>query len=89
MNGVELSIIVPVKDEVDAIAPFIAQVGAVIEALDDPASKSYELLFIDDGSTDGTFEAIRAAKAANPHVRAISAAMRSRPCHTRSVEPSS
>ena len=72
MSTVELSIIVPVKDEVDAIGPFIEQVSAVIRALDDPASKSYELLFVDDGSTDGTIEKVRAANASDPHVRAIS-----------------
>ncbi len=37
-----------------------------------PPSKSYELLFIDDGSTDGTLEKIRAANTADPNVRAIS-----------------
>ena len=30
----------------------------------------------------------KAAASAGPHVSAISAAMRSRPCHTRMVEPS-
>lgn len=72
MSGVELSIIVPVKDEVEAIDPFIERVSAVIQQLDDPVSKSYELLFIDDGSTDGTLEKIRAANNADPRVRAVS-----------------
>jgi len=72
MSGVALTIIVPVKDEIEAIGPFVERVSAVIRNLDDAASNSYELLFIDDGSTDGTLEKIRAANAADPNVRAIS-----------------
>lgn len=67
-----LSIIVPVKDEEVAIQAFVSRVSAVIEALPDPAAQSYEILFIDDGSTDATMIAIAAAHNANPHIRAIS-----------------
>lgn len=67
-----LSVIVPVKDEEVAIAAFVSRVSAVIEALPDPAASSYEILFIDDGSTDATMAAIAAAHLINPHVRAIS-----------------
>lgn len=67
-----LSIIVPVKDEEDAIPDFVRRVSAVIEALPDPAAKSYEILFIDDGSTDRSMAAIAAAHMANRWVRAIS-----------------
>ena len=72
VSRVALSVIVPVKDEVDAIGAFIEQVSAVIQALDDPAANSYEILFVDDGSTDGTFERIRSASRSDPHVRAVS-----------------
>ncbi|HEU5285186.1 MAG TPA: glycosyltransferase family 2 protein [Sphingomicrobium sp.] len=72
MSVVILSVIVPVKDEQDAIEPFVARVRAVIEALPDPASGSFEILFIDDGSTDATMEKIRAAHAADKRVRAVS-----------------
>jgi glycosyltransferase involved in cell wall biosynthesis len=67
-----LSIIVPVKDEEDAIAPFVARVGAVLDGLDDPAAKGWEILFVDDGSSDATLPAIIAASQSNPRVRAIS-----------------
>lgn len=67
-----LSVIVPVKDEEVAIAAFVTRVAAVIEALPDPAASSYEILFIDDGSTDATMAAIAAAHLLNPRVRAIS-----------------
>jgi polyisoprenyl-phosphate glycosyltransferase len=67
-----LSIIVPVKDEEDAIAPFVARVGAVLDALDDPAAEAWEILFVDDGSSDNTLAAIVAANQADPRIRAIS-----------------
>ena len=53
-----LSIIVPVKDEEVAIEAFVTRVCAVIESLPDAAAQSYEILFIDDGSTDRTMAAI-------------------------------
>ncbi len=71
-SGPVLSVIVPVKDEDVAIQAFVTRVSAVIEALDDPAATSYEILFIDDGSTDNTMTAIAAAHLGNPNVRAIS-----------------
>ncbi len=70
--GPILSIIVPVKDEEAAIPAFVTRVSEVIRALEDPAATSYEILFIDDGSTDATMAAIAAAHLANPQVRAIS-----------------
>ena len=67
-----LSIIVPVKDEEDAIAPFVARVGAVLDGLDDVAAKAWEILFIDDGSSDATLAAIIIANQADPRIRAVS-----------------
>ena len=67
-----LSIIVPVKDEQRAIAPFVERVSAVIEALPDPAAGAYEILFVDDGSRDATLAEIISANRVNPCVRALS-----------------
>jgi glycosyltransferase involved in cell wall biosynthesis len=72
MKSPVLSIICPVKDEQEAVGPFVAQVTAALETLDDEAGQSFEILFIDDGSTDGTMSAIRVAHQADPRVRAIS-----------------
>jgi len=67
-----LSIVVPVKDEEEAIGPFVDRVSAVLSALDDPASNDFEILFVDDGSTDETMNAIRSAHSTDRRVRAIS-----------------
>jgi glycosyltransferase involved in cell wall biosynthesis len=69
-----ISVIVPVKDEEDAIQPFVLRVGNVLEALRDPqgAPVLWEMLFIDDGSSDATLAAIMAANRADPRVVGIS-----------------
>ena len=67
-----LTIIVPVMNEEEAIAPFVKRVGAVLDALDDPAAKAWEILFVDDGSSDATLAAIIAANRADARVRALS-----------------
>ena len=68
----ELSLIVPVKDEEKAVPAFLSRVVPLLEKLDDPASRSFEILFVDDGSSDGTLAAIKAANAADRRVRGIS-----------------
>ncbi len=67
-----LSVIVPVKDEEAAVPLFVARVAAIIEKLNDPAAKAYEILFIDDGSRDHTMAEIEKAHQINGNVRAIS-----------------
>jgi glycosyltransferase involved in cell wall biosynthesis len=67
-----LSLVVPVKDEEEAIAPFVARVVDCLAKLKDPASKDFEILFVDDGSVDSTLERIRQAHQAEARVRAIS-----------------
>lgn len=58
-----ISIIVPVLNECDAIAPFVSEIDRVIStawsgASDDQAP-AFEIIFIDDGSTDGTDDVVR------------------------------
>lgn len=67
-----LSIIVPVKDEQDGIAPFVQRVAKVLDGLDDPAAKAWEIVFVDDGSSDATLPAIMAARTRDLRVCAVS-----------------
>ncbi|HEV2815897.1 MAG TPA: glycosyltransferase family 2 protein [Allosphingosinicella sp.] len=65
-----LTLIAPVKDEEEAIQPFIARVAPILDGLF--ADGAWEILFVDDGSEDGTMAAILAAHDADPRVRAVS-----------------
>jgi polyisoprenyl-phosphate glycosyltransferase len=67
-----LTVIVPVKDEEAAVQGFVARVSSIIARLEDPAAGSYEILFVDDGSSDNTLAAIIAINQTNPRVRALS-----------------
>jgi len=69
-----LSVIVPVKDEEEAIAPFVARMSRVLDALADPEGRpiAWEILFIDDGSSDRTMAAVLVAHEADPRVMALS-----------------
>jgi glycosyltransferase involved in cell wall biosynthesis len=65
-----LSVVVPVKNEEQAIVPFIERVGPILEAVSD--GEGWEILFVDDGSTDATLAAIVAANQRDGRVRALS-----------------
>ena len=69
-----LSVIVPVKDEEEAIRPFVDRVAAILDGLlpSVDGQAGWEILFIDDGSEDRTLAAILQANQADPRVRAIS-----------------
>lgn len=72
--GIQLSIIVPVKDEEAAIAPFVARVAPILDALFPYAGRApaWEILFVDDGSSDLTLARIQMAHCADPRIKALS-----------------
>lgn len=65
-----LSVVVPVKNEEDAIASFVERVSVILDGI--ALNQSWEILFVDDGSTDSTFAAIAAANRRERRVRALS-----------------
>jgi undecaprenyl-phosphate 4-deoxy-4-formamido-L-arabinose transferase len=63
----DLSVVVTVFNEADSLEELYRRTVAALE----PGPRSYELIFVDDGSTDGTFAALERLHAADPHVRAV------------------
>ena len=61
-----LSVVVPVKDEAANVGPLAREIAAAIAG--EPES---EIIFVDDGSADGTAEALTALKSELPSLRVI------------------
>ena len=64
----KLSVVVPVFCEQDNIAPLCARLLPVLAGI----TADFELLFVDDGSTDGTLAAIRREHATESRIVAVS-----------------
>lgn len=64
---VELSVVVPVMNEEQAIPLFLAAISPVLSE----TTPSWEVIFVDDGSTDRTWEVLRAAAHRDARVRAV------------------
>lgn len=64
---VDVSVLVPVKDEEESVRELATRVTAVLDRL----GRSFELIFIDDGSGDGTVQRIREAHAADSRVKLV------------------
>jgi dolichol-phosphate mannosyltransferase len=64
-GGVDISIIIPTFNETDNIDPLIAGVEACLSGI------HWEMIVVDDDSTDGTADRIRAIAQTNPRIRLI------------------
>lgn len=63
----ELSIVIPVRNESPNITPLCDELAQTLGAY----GRSYEIVIVDDGSTDDTFEKLAAIQASDPRVRVI------------------
>lgn len=66
-NGLGLSVVIPVYNEVENLEPLYQQLAVECPKL----KRSYEILFIDDGSTDGSFEALKKIQKRDKRVKVI------------------
>jgi len=63
---VAVSIVVPVRNEAGNIAPLIAEIAAALDGL-----WSYEIIYVNDGSTDETAQRLAEEMARRPNLRVL------------------
>ena len=63
---VAVSVIVPVRNEAENIAPLIAEIAAALDG-----RFAYEIIYVNDGSTDATAERLVAERKARANLRRI------------------
>ena len=68
-TGIRLSVAIPVHNEEGVLPELLARVQGVLDKI--PAGP-HEIVFVDDGSTDRTFEILREAAGKDPRISAIS-----------------
>lgn len=68
LESVELSIVAPIYNDVNNIMPFLQRLERVLEGI----GSSYEIIFIDDGSTDSTLATLIENRHRNPAIRILS-----------------
>ena len=65
------SVVIPIKDERDNLTPLTERVLAVLSARPESARAPFELVYIDDGSTDGSSELLDQLQRAHPAIRVL------------------
>lgn len=63
-----LSIVIPLKDEAESLPELCAWIERVVNE----QQLTYEIILVDDGSTDGSWEVIKQLRAANSNIKGIS-----------------
>jgi len=66
MEHPQLAVVVPVHNEADNIAPLIAEINAALNGVCE-----FEIIYVDDGSTDRTPDVLQRIAAANPGLRVL------------------
>lgn len=65
--GPDLSVVVTLFEERETLIELHERLRKTLESF----GRSYELIYVDDGSSDGTFATLERIHAADPHVRAV------------------
>jgi glycosyltransferase involved in cell wall biosynthesis len=64
-NAPTVSVVVPVRNEAGNVAPLVAEIAAAL------AGRSFEVIYINDGSTDTTGDELKALQAQYPWLRQV------------------
>jgi glycosyltransferase involved in cell wall biosynthesis len=68
VTRLDLSVVIPLYNEAESLSQLHAELVAALEGL----GRSWEILYLDDGSQDGSDRAISALAAGDPRVRGLS-----------------
>lgn len=71
MPAPDLSVVIPVCNEQDNVVPLAREIAVAL------AGRQFEVLFVDDGSTDATLERLRALRVEIPQLRVLRHSRRS------------
>src|SRR2546423_10693575 len=69
-SAVEVRVVVPVRNEAGNIAPLVAEIEAALSG-----RFAFEIVYVDDGSTDGTLAELARLAALKPFLRPLSHAV--------------
>lgn len=62
----QISVVVPVHNEQDNVAQLIAEISVALIS-----AHTFEMIFVDDGSSDATLESLQAASRKHPQLRIL------------------
>jgi glycosyltransferase involved in cell wall biosynthesis len=63
----KLSVVIPIKDEKDNLAPLLERLREAVE----PLGEAWEAVFVDDGSIDGSFGVLENLAGSDPRVKVV------------------
>ena len=66
-NTLDISLVIPLFNEEDNVEPLYQAIDAVVKHM----GKSYEIIFVDDGSSDETFPRLKRIAESDPSVKVI------------------
>ncbi len=66
-EAIDVSLVIPLYDEEESLRPLHARLSQALGTV----GRRYEIVFVDDGSTDGSFAILEELHQADEHVRAI------------------